>query len=876
MDAKFFFNLKEAQIYQTIKWDRSHVFRIAKVLSRVFFVLLILNLFLFLYGFLGGNFSDRSSSTLLGFFLIFSTLSIAFRLEHSFFNFKLKKPKLALTINDALDGMKGVDLADFLDFETAKAVDAADRFADSLKLPLTNSTVLFHFLLEKTQGLEFIFSRDLLDIKEIKLGLKVKMKEYVVKSEAERGYTQDYQDTIWEALKIAQRRNHKQVVVGDVLSALAVYDPVFQKILTDASLKNDDIENLSWWLESVKSSIRERKRWWEYHNLMRRGTLAKEWTAGYTLTLDKHSIDWTEIAKKEGFPEIIGHGKEIEQAERILSGRENNNVLLVGEPGIGRKGVIQGLVRKAVLGQSLPDINYKRVVELDMPGLMAETKTVDELEGVLDKIFQESVSAGNVILVINEFHNFIGNKPGAGTADIAGIISPYLSLPTFQIVAVCSFVGLHKNIEQNPSILNLFEKVEVSEISEQETLMALENLVPFLEQKYKIFVSYPALREIISLSRRYLASLPFPKKALDIFEEAMIYAKKTAKVKILLPSHINAIIAEKAQMPVGEMEAKEKNILLNLEDLIHQRIINQAEAVIGVATALRRARAEVSARKGPMGTFLFLGPTGVGKTETSKALAQIYFGAERENKVPKSGAMSGSYFGSESKMIRLDMSEFQEIKDISRLIGGVGEEGLLTTPIREAPFSLILLDEVEKAHPNILNLFLQVLDEGFLTDGQGRKVDFKNSIIIATSNAGYQVILEAVKTPDEWSGVKQKLFDYIFDKGIFRPELVNRFDAVVVFKPLNKENLLDIAELMLKSLKKHLKEKGIDFLITMSLKEKIVDLSYNPTFGAREMKRVIQDNVENVLAKAMLSGALKRGDLAEISSEDFGLTVKNT
>ncbi|MEK7503756.1 MAG: ATP-dependent Clp protease ATP-binding subunit [Patescibacteria group bacterium] len=856
MDAKFFFSLKETQIYQTVKWDRFHIFSLAKVLSRVFFVLLVLDLFLFLYGFPGSNFSDSANSALLGFFLIFSTLSIGFKLEYSFFNLKLKKPKLALTINDALDGMKGVDLAEFLDFETAKAVDAADRFADSLRLPLTNSTVLFHFLLEKSRGLEFIFSRDLLDIKEIKSQLRVKMREYAAKEEAERGYTQDYQDTIWEALKIAQRRNHKHVAVGDVLSALATYDPVFQKILTDAGLKNADIENLSWWLESVKSSIRERKRWWEYHNLMRRGTLAKEWTAGYTITLDRYSVDWTEIAKKEGFPEIIGHEKEIEQAERVLARHENNNVLLVGEPGVGRKGVIQGLVRRAVLGLSLPDVNYKRVVELDMSGLLAGTKTSDELEGVLDKIFQESVLAGNVILVINEFHNFIGNKPGAGTADIAGVIFPYLNLPNFQIVAVCSFVGLHKNIEQNPSVLNLFEKVEVSEISEKETMMALENLVPFLEHKYKIFVSYPALREIISLSRRYLPSLPFPKKALDILDEVMIYAKKSAKAKILLPSHINAIITEKAQMPVGEMETKEKNILLNLEDLIHQRIINQAEAVTGVATALRRARAEVSARKGPMGTFLFLGPTGVGKTETSKALAQIYF-------------------GSESKMIRLDMSEFQEIKDISRLVGGIGEEGMLTTPVIESPFSLILLDEIEKAHPNILNLFLQVLDEGFLNDGQGRKVDFKNSIIIATSNAGYQVILEAVKTPDAWSGVKQKLFDYVFDKAIFRPEFINRFDAVVVFKPLNKENLLAIAELMLKSLKKHLKEKGIDFLITMSLKEKIVELSYNPTFGAREMKRVIQDKVENVLAEAMLSGALKRGDMAEIDPQEFKLKVKS-
>ena len=852
----FVFYLKETQIYQAVKWSRLRVFGLARVLNKIFLFLLAFDFLLFLYGFFGGKFSDSSNSILLGFFLIFATLSIWFWLASSFFELKLKKPTSAFTINDALDGARGANLAEFLDFEVAKAVAASDRFADSPDLPPTNSTVLFHFLLEKTEGLEFIFSRDLLDLNEIKVLLRIKIRDYEAHGEDALGYTQDYQDTIWEALKIAQRRNHQQVVVGDVLSALAIYDPVFQKILSDANLRNADIENLSWWLESVKTAVKERKRWWEYHNLMRRGTLAKEWTAGYTLTLDKHSIDWTEIAEKDGFPEIIGHVKEIEQVERILARTDFNNVLLVGEPGVGRKSVIQGLVKKAILGQSLPDINYKRVVELNMPGLMAETKTVDELESTLNKIFQEVVSAGNVILIIDEFQNFIGTKPGPGTVDIAGAISSYLNLSEFQIVAVCSFVGLHKNIEQNPSVLNLFEKVEVAEISEGETLMALENLVPYLEQKYKIFVSYPALREIISLSRRYLASLPFPKKALDLLDEAMIYAKRTAKGGILLPHHINTVVAEKTQMPLGELAAKEKNILLNLENLIHQRIVNQEEAVKNVATALRRARAEVSARKGPMGTFLFLGPTGVGKTETAKALAQVYF-------------------GSESKMIRLDMSEFQDVKDIPRLIGSVGEEGLLTTPVIEDPFSLILLDEIEKAHPNILNLFLQVLDEGFLTDGQGKKVDFKNSIIISTSNAAYQVILEALKTPGEWAGVKQKLFDYIFEKGIFRPEFINRFDAVVVFKPLSKENLLDIAGLMLKSLTKHLKEKGIDFLITLPLKEKIVELSYNPTFGARQMKRVVQDKVESVLAEAMLSGALKRGDMAEIDPINFKLKIKS-
>ncbi len=808
MDSKFYFDLKKARIYQVVKWLGNPVFVLLRPLQKLFFALFVIVSLLFFYGFLTESFPEKSNSFLLGLTMISLTLAVGLRFKIAFFNQKLKNPPLSASDN----------LAEFLDFEAARAVRRGK--------------------LEEVK-LNFVFSRVLLDFQEIK---KIKI---------------DFQPEIILAAKnVAQKKKKEKIGLGDLLVALFQGEPAFKKILVSNNLRVEDIENLTWWLESLEKTISERKKWWQYHNLMKKGTLAKEWTAGYTLTLDRYSTDWTEIAKRQKFPEIIGHGKEIEQAERILGRREYNNVLLVGEPGVGRKGIVQGLVRKSVLGESLPDVNYKRVLGLDMPGLLAGLSDIEAIEAILDKIFQEAISAGNVVLVIDEFHNFISVKPGPGRIDISGIISSYLHLPEFQIVAVTTYAGLHKNLEQNPSILSLFEKVEVSEVSERETMMILENLVLSLEQKYKLFCSYPALREIVTMCRRFLPSLPFPKKAIDLLDEVMIYVKKSTKDKVVLPEHVAKIITEKTQVPVGEMEVKEKEVLLNLEKLIHQRIINQEEAVKEVSTALRRARAEVTVRKGPMGTFLFLGPTGVGKTETAKVLTQIYF-------------------GSEARIIRLDMSEFQDVKDIPRLIGSPGEEGLLTTQIIENPFSLILLDEIEKAHPNILNLFLQVLDEGFLTDGLGRKVDFKNSIIIATSNAGYQIILQALKEKTEWSGVKQKLLDYIFEQGTFRPEFINRFDAVVVFKPLSKENLLDIAELMLQSLKKNLQEKGIEFKITLPLKEKIVELGYDPTFGARAMRRVLQDKVENVLASALLSGELKRGDKAELDPPDFKLKINS-
>ena len=868
------FNLREAAIFQAVKWERNPVFRWARTLKKLFLILFILDFGLFLYFLI---FEKYPASKLKGLALIFLAFTLINWLSESFFNSKLKKPRLRAKIEEAINRPDEYNLAEFLSFEVAEAVDSSIKFAQSKKLSEINSSILFYFLISENPKLNFVFARALLSPKEIKKILEPHFK--ILKStnvdvRRQQIYSEDFQETILDSLKIAQEKGHqrhergeaersvemseahRRVEIGDVITALAKNDLIFKKILIEANLKFEDIENLTWWLENLEEKIEEQKRFWELESLMKIGSIGKEWAAGYTLTLDRFSIDLTETVKRQGFLEIIGHQKEIKEMERILSRRESNNdVLIVGQAGSGRKSMIQALAEKSVLGKSLPEINYKRIVQLDLSSLLVQVQSIEEVEEILDRIFREVVYAKNVILVIDEFHNFIGlpGIPQPGKIDISGVISQYLALPQFQIVAITTFEGLHQNIEQNSSILNLFEKVEVSEISQRETLRLLENLALKLESQHKILISYPAIKNIISLCDKYFQAIPFPEKAMDLIEEVMVYVSQGGE-KIISSEHVSKVVSQKTQIPVGEIEIKEREILLNLENLIHQRIINQEEAVNEVSAALRRARAEISVRKGPMGSFLFLGPTGVGKTETAKALAEIYF-------------------GSENKMVRLDMSEFQNKEDIKRFLGKRGEEGILTTPVMENPFSLVLLDEFEKAHPDLLNLFLQVLDEGHLTDGQGRKIGFKNTIIIATSNAAYQIILEALKQKTEWSKVREKLLDFVFKEGIFRPELINRFDAVVVFGPLSKENLLDISELLLKKIKKSLAEKEIEFIITPVLKEKIVELSYDPTFGARKMQRVIQDKLGNVLAEAILSDKLKRGYKVEIEPEEFKLII---
>lgn len=843
----FNFDIKKTAVYRAQKTGSLPHFKYAGMLAQLFLFLLIISLALVIisyFGFYPGFVAGKIAISFLFLFLLFFELYL-------FAEFKIKEIRVPVLLKEVVSGQKNYPIEEFLSLQSCQIIEHAIKTCREKKLSSVPSEAIFYSLLVFSLDARSLMVRLGVDVKKLQADLKNYLQIQPAGQAGAVAFSDSFQKTMETALAIAAQRGLESIGDKELLAALAVHDPFFKKLLVEHELKENDVEHITLWLDVLEATDQKNKTFWAKENLLQYGSLGKNWASGFTIYLDRFSIDWRHITGHQIFHGIIGHKKEVDELETVLAKTHLSNALILGEPGIGRKSIVQALAQRCYLGMSLPELNNKRVVELDMVRLISQAQGQKNIETLLHQIFSEVVTAGNVILVIDNFDEFVEQKVSrAGAADISGILAKYLAMPNFQFIAISSFEGLRRHLEQNPALLQYFRKIEVSEISEMETISILMDLALGIEYRYKLLITYPAIREIVALTGKYFPGLPFPKKAIDVLDEAVSHIR-SKKEQVLLTRHVADIISEKTNIPVGKMEGKEKSVLLNLEKLIHQKIINQAEAVTEIATAMRRARSGLGSKKRPMGSFLFLGPTGVGKTETAKALAEIYFGGV-------------------DKMIRLDMSEFQTVADIPRLLGAVSpveQQGLLTTPVREKPFSLVVCDEIEKAHPDILNLFLQILDEGHITDGQGRKVIFTNTIIICTSNAGASLIFEEIE-----KGIKVEkntLLDALFGRGTFKPEFINRFDATVIFHTLTRANLLDIAELLFAQLAKNLKEKDIELVVASEVKKKIVDMSYKPEFGAREMRRVMQDTVENSIAEALLAEKITKGDKIEINPEHF-------
>lgn len=660
-----------------------------------------------------------------------------------------------------------------------------------------------------------------------------------------------------EVTAFAESGGSDYIEIEDLIAGLAKCDPAFRQILVNLNLKEEAVLELASWYKRWRAES-EKIPFWRKPVIEGVG---QDWAYGYTLLLSRFAVNLTKVATgRGGQVEIFSKSSVVEAIERILARSAKNNVILVGEPGVGKKTIVEALARKINDGSILPALRYKQVMQINVGAVLAGAQNQGEIVARIEGILGESVRAGNIILYFDDFHALVSSKQEVGTINAAEVFLPYLESSRVQVVASTTIDRYHRDIERSMGIAGAFERIDIPEASPEEAMKILEEVLLFLEGRYRVIFTYQAIKEVIDLGERYVHDKPFPQKALDLADEVAVKVSSAGKAAVV-PKDVQDIVSARTHIPVGEVQMGEKEKLLKLEEILHKRVVGQDEAIVATANALRRARSGLASKDRPIGTFLFIGPTGVGKTETAKALAE-------------------AYYGSEERMIRLDMSEYQDESSIYRLLGEPvardnAAPGQLTTAVRDRPFSLILLDELEKAHANILTLFLQVFDDGRLTGNDGKTVDFTNAIIIATSNAGSEVIREYLASgKNDMEALRVQLLDYLQTKGIYRPEFLNRFDGVITFRPLKIEEMAQVVDLMIAGVNKLLAEKSLSIKITETAKRYLIEKGYDPVFGARPMRRLIQDSVENILAKRMLSEKLEPG--TEISIDESDLVKKET
>lgn len=770
---------------------------------------------------------------LIGFFLLYLTL-------RAFYNSKIRHPK-QFSIPSAMSAIKGgqgCDLFALFSFELAKA------WVYNLKsLESSATTKNITSALLTSSDMQFILGR---------IGISGEIINQYLNEESGAS---EIMPLVHRALLIAEAESHHQIEVGDLFIALCENDPALKKFLSDYKLEIQDIANIVYWQTAEMREKYYKKRFVDPDNIKLTGGVGRDWIFGAAILLRQYSEDLTRSIGESGLNlHIVGHDKEIKEMEEALTKQTGGNVILVGEPGVGKKTTVFGFVKRIFEGKAMGVLSNKHVLKLNIDALLAGAGSGGEITQRLTEILNEAGRAGNIILFIENIQNLLSSGD-AGRVNASEVILPYLESSGLYFIGTCDVAAYNKYFATSGALIERFTRVSIEEPDQNEMIRILEDVVPQVEYHTRSLVTYGSLKETIHAADKYILNQPNPEKSINLLDGASAKATAERGETIITPKDILSYVSEKYDIPSGEVEEGEKQKLLDLENIMHKRVVGQGEAINAISNALRRSRAGVTETKKPIGSFLFLGSTGIGKTETAKALAE-------------------AYFGNEDRMIRFDMSEFQNKQDIYRFIGSniSGEEtqGVLSTAVREKPFSLLLFDEIEKANPDILNLFLQVLDEGHLTDGAGRQVSFTNTIIIATSNAGANLIRQSIESGIQYEKVRKDLLNYLQEQNIYRPEFLNRFTSVIVFSPLTRYEIIKIATIMINNLINVVaKNKEVKLEVTPDAVVKLAQIGYDPQMGARPMARAIQEKLEDMLARKLLSGELKKNDSISVSAKDI-------
>lgn len=650
------------------------------------------------------------------------------------------------------------------------------------------------------------------------------------------------------ALQHAREHNTKYVEVEHILLALIESLNDHERFLAKYDLELSICARTVFWIVDRREYLSRVLFWQEDYEVPVIGGVNRAMTGRVTPALDSVSTDLTAHAQRGAFRKVTAHKDETEQLIEMLSSSDRVNALIIGPPGSGKSSLVKGMAQQIIKGTSEGALKFKRVVSIETGTLISGASTAGEISQNIKRIMEDAEGSGDIILFFDEIHNLVLADSSSNGSTIFALLEPYFSAGKFQIVGATNLENYRKYLEPNGSFSRLFRVLEVGETGEQETIEVLENVSYDLEDEYKVTISYPAIQNTYSFAKKLIHERVFPDKGIDIITRAVLTASRDDKY--VTKSDIAKVVSDMTHVPVTAVTEDETQKLLNIENELKKRVIGQDHAIKQIGAAMKRGRVGIRNENKPIASFLFIGTTGVGKTETAKALAS-------------------HYFGSEKAMIRLDMSEYQQKDSMSRLIGAPdgSSAGLLTNAVRKNPFSLILLDEIEKADSQVLLTFLQVLDDGRLTDSLGRTIDFSNTIIIATSNVGTRSIQSLAGQNATFEKINETAIVDV--RNHFAPEFLNRFTGIIVYKPLDMDSIRKITHLMLTRVQRMADEKGIKVGFAPELVNKLIEKGYDPEWGARPLARVIEDTVETYLAVKILSKEFNKGDDITLGTEVF-------